>query len=197
MKKFFKCIIRKIVVGSLYLYCKIVHRVKIEGRENIPQDGALIFCGNHKSFLDPPLIQITVKRKSYFLAKEDLYKNCFFRILGWAFEAIPVKRDSKDINAIKTSLKHLKDGDCISIFPEGTRNGIAKGEKVKDGAAFFAQRSGAKVVPIGISGNPKGFGKVKIKYGKPLDFSKYDKNDKDALEKITEEIMNAIFELTK
>lgn len=197
MKNFCKLIVRKIVVWNLYIYCKLVHRVKIEGRENIPKEGALIFCGNHKSFLDPPLIQITVKRKSYFLAKADLYKNCFFRILGWAFDAIPVKRDSKDINAIKTSLKHLKNGDCIAIFPEGTRNGIEKGEKVKDGAAFFAQRSGAKVVPIGISGNSKGFGKVKIKYGKPLDFSKYDKDDKGALEKITQEIMNAILELTE
>ena len=199
MKKALKSILRVIVRTGMFLYCKIVHRAKVEGRENIPKEGALIFCGNHRTFLDPPLIESTGTRRSHFLAKEELYKNPFLRLLSWIFDGIPVKRDAKDINAIKKSLKYLKNGECISLFPEGTRNGLSKGEKVKDGAAFFALRTGAKVVPIGISGDTKKFSKTTIRYGKPIDYSNYDKSkdEKIVLEEITEDIMNHIIELTK
>lgn len=197
MKKFFKEIARKIVRGAIYAYCKIVHRVKIEGQENIPLDEPLIYCGNHRTYLDPPLIVVTAKRHVRFMAKIELKKNPFFAFLGVVFDGIYVNRDSKDITAIKTALKALKNGECVALFPEGTRNGIEKGEKVKDGAAFFAVRSGAKVMPVGISGGTGKFDKVTIRYGKPLDFSNYDKNDKDALDKITDEIMENIIELTK
>lgn len=197
MKKFFKEIARKIVRGAIYAYCKIVHRVKIEGQENIPLDEPLIYCGNHRTYLDPPLIVVTAKRHVRFMAKIELKKNPFFAFLGIVFDGIYVNRDSKDITAIKTALKALKNGECVALFPEGTRNGLEKGEKAKDGAAFFAMRSGAKVMPCGISGGTGKFDKVTIRYGKPLDFSKYDKNDKDALDKITDEIMEKIIELTK
>lgn len=197
MKKFFKEIARKIVRGAIYAYCKIVHRVKIEGQENIPLDEPLIYCGNHRTYLDPPLIVVTAKRHVRFMAKIELKKNPFFAFLGVVFDGIYVNRDSKDITAIKTALKALKNGECVALFPEGTRNGMEKGEKAKDGAAFFAMRSGAKVMPCGISGGTGKFDKVTIRYGKPLDFSKYDKNDKEALDKITDEIMENIIELTK
>lgn len=197
MKKFLKEIARKIVRGAIYAYCKIVHRVKIEGQENIPLDEPLIYCGNHRTYLDPPLIVVTAKRHVRFMAKIELKKNPFFAFLGVVFDGIYVNRDSKDITAIKTALKALKNGECVALFPEGTRNGIEKGQKAKDGAAFFALRSGAKVMPCGISGGTGKFDKVTIRYGKPLDFSNYDKNDKDALDKITDEIMENIIELTK
>ena len=197
MKKFFKEILRKIVRGAIYAYCKIVHRVKIEGQENIPKDEPLIYCGNHRTYLDPPLIVVTAKRHVRFMAKVELRKNPFLAFLGMVFDGIYVNRDSKDITAIKTALKALKNGECIALFPEGTRNGIEKGEKVKDGAAFFTIRSGAKVMPVGISGGTGIFDKVTIRYGKPLDFSNYDKNDKDVLNKITDEIMENIMNLTK
>ena len=108
MKKKLKDIIRVIVRSGILLWCKIAHRVKIEGREDIPKEGALIFCGNHRTFLDPPLIVVTAKRHVHFLAKEELYKNPFLAFLGWSFDAIKVKRDAKDINAVKSSLKYLK-----------------------------------------------------------------------------------------
>lgn len=197
MKKFFKEIARKIVRGAIFAYCKIMHRVKIEGQENIPMDEPLIYCGNHRTYLDPPLIVVTAKRHVRFMAKIELKKNPLFAFLGVVFDGIYVNRDSKDITAIKTVLKALKNGECVALFPEGTRNGLEKGEKVKDGAAFFALRSGAKVMPVGISGGTGKFDKVTIRYGKPIDFSGYDKDDKDVLEKMTEEIMKNIMDLTK
>ncbi|MBR3255047.1 MAG: 1-acyl-sn-glycerol-3-phosphate acyltransferase [Clostridia bacterium] len=198
MKKFFKGISKFIVKGAIYIWCKIYYRAKIVGLENVPKEGPIIFAGNHKSFLDAPLIVVTAKRDMRFLAKEELAHNPFFRFLGWTFEAIMVKRDNSDIGPVKESLKTLKEGKCIALFPEGTRKGLAKGEKVKDGVAFFAVRSGAKVIPCGINGGEKGNKKVTITYGKPLDYSIYKgSKDKEVLDKVTNEIMNSILELAK
>ena len=198
LKRGIKEVIKFIVRGALYIWFKLVYRLEINGLENVPKEGPVIFCGNHRSYIDPPLIVATAKRDMKFLAKEELYKNKFLAFLGWAFEAIPVKRDEKDISAIKTSLKDLKEGKCIALFPEGTRNGLEKGEKVKDGVAFFAVRSGAKVVPCGIKGGTKELKKLTISYGKALDYSKYKgSKDKDVLDNITKKIMDNIIELAK
>ena len=198
MKNIFKSIGRGIVKGAIWIYCKIVYRFEVIGKENIPKEGAVIICGNHRSFLDPPLMEITTGRYTRFLAKEELTKNKFLAFLGIVFDAILVKRDSKEVKALKESLQTLKNGDCLALFPEGTRNGLAKGEQVKDGAAFFAVRSGAPVVPCGIKGGEKGNRKVTITYGKPLYFSEYKgSKDKEVLDKVTEEIMGNILELAK
>lgn len=200
IKLFFKQIIRIIVRFAIKLYFVVIYRVKVIGQENIPKNKKepLIYCGNHRTYKDPPLIVVTAKRHVRFLAKEELRKNKFFAFLGVVFDGIYVKRDSKDLSAIKTTLKALKNGESIALFPEGTRNGIEKGEKVKDGAAFFAVRSGAPVIPCGIKGGEKGNRKVTITYGKPLDFSEYKgSKDKEVLDKVTEEIMSNIIELTK
>lgn len=198
MKNILKAISRGIVKGAIYVYCKVVYSFKVIGKENIPKEGAVIICGNHRSFLDPPLIEVTCGRYTRFLAKEELTKNKFLALLGFVFDAILVKRDSKEVKALKESLQTLKNGDCLALFPEGTRNGLEKGKKVKDGAAFFALRSGASVIPCGIKGGEKGNRKVIITYGKPLDFSEYKgSKDKEVLDRVTDEIMNNIIELSK
>lgn len=147
MKEFFKVILRGIVKTGIYIYCKIVYRFKVIGKENIPKEGPIIICGNHRSFLDPPLMVVTCGRYARFLAKEELTKNKFLALLKFVFDVILVKKDSKEVKALKESLQTLKNGDCLALFPEGTRNGLQKGEKVKDGAAFFALRTGTDVIP--------------------------------------------------
>mgnify|MGYP001624286874 FL=1 len=196
IKLFFKKIIRIIVRSVIRVYFIVVYRVRVLGRENLPKDKKepLIFCGNHRTYNDPPLIVVTAKRHVRFLAKEELKKNKLFAFLGVIFDGIYVKRDSKDLTAIKTTLKALKNGESIALFPEGTRHGIEKGQKAKDGAAFFAERTGARIIPVGISGGEKPFKQMTIRYGKPLDFSN---RNKDELDEITEEIMNEIIKLTK
>lgn len=203
MKEFVKKILRGIVKFALYLYYKIVYRFQVIGKQNIPKKGAIIICANHKSFLDPPLVEITSGRYTRFLAKEELTKNKFLAFLGFIFDAILVKKDSKEVKALKDSIQTLKNGDCLALFPEGTRNGLAKGEKVKDGAAFFALRTNTLVVPAGISGGEKPFHKMRIAYGKPIDLTAYHEKyknkdtEKEALEEVTKIIMDNILELTK
>ena len=154
-KEAFKCVCRGIVTTSIFIYCKIVYRAKIIGKKNIPKEGALVFCGNHRTYLDPPLIVVTASRKMRFIAKEELRQNLLFRFLVFAYDGIYVKRDSKDIGPMKEALKTLKDGGCIGIFPEGTRNGMEKNEggKLKNGASYMSLKTNAKIIPIGIKGN--------------------------------------------
>lgn len=201
MKEFFKKIGRVIISFLIRTYCRIVYRVKIIGKENIPQEGNLLFCGNHRTYLDPPLIIVTAGRYMRFMAKEELKKNPLFAFLGVVYDGIYVKRDEKDIGPLKTALKTLKDGKCVGLFPEGTRNGLEKNDgKVKNGAAYLALKTNSKVVPIGIVGPAKPFTKNAIVYGKPLDFSEYattKKLDKDVEEKVSEMIMEEIIKLSK
>lgn len=199
MKKIFKKICRIVVAFCIFIYCKIVYRVKIIGKENVPKEGALLFCGNHRTYLDPPLITVTAGREMSFMAKEELKEQALMRFLCFTFDGIWVKRDSKDIGSLKTAMKLLKTGGCIGIFPEGTRNGMEKNAgKLKNGAAYMALKTGAKIVPIGIQGPAKPFSKNAIIYGEPLDFSKYasDKLDKDIEDKVSEELKEQIIALT-
>ena len=200
IKKVFKAVCRAIVSSSIYVYCKIVYKAKIIGKENIPKEGSLIFCGNHRTYLDPPLIVVTSSRKMRFIAKEELKSNLLFSFLIFAYDGIYVKRDSKDIGPLKEAMKTLKSGGCIGIFPEGTRNGMEKNEgKLKNGAAYMSLKTGAKIIPIGITGGTKAFDQVTIKYGKPLDFSDLlkDKKAKDLEDYVSEEIKKEILKLSK
>lgn len=196
----FKKIGRVIIRFCILTYCRIVYRLKVVGLENVPKEGSVIFCGNHRTYLDPPAIVVTAGRHMRFMAKEELRKNPLFAFLGFMFDGIYVKRDAKDITAMKEAMKTLKSGGCVGLFPEGTRNGLEKNDgKMKSGACYMALKTNSKIVPIGIQGEAKPFKRTTLVYGEPIDFSeKYDlKEDKEAAEKATEELKDVIVALTK
>lgn len=195
----YKIILRFIITNSIRIYCKIVYKYKVYGKENIPKEGAYIFCGNHRSYLDAPLMIITSPRKIRFMAKKELEKNFLFGLLCYAYNAIYVKRDSKDIGPLKEAMKELKNGGCIGIFPEGTRNGLEKNEgKIKNGASYMSLKTGAKLIPIGIKGEPKPWNQVTITYGKPLDFSELlsQKSPKELEDVVSEKLKEEIVKLS-
>ena len=99
---------------------------------------------------------------------------------------------------MKKAFRALKAGNIVGIFPEGTRNGMKKGVRFHSGAALISLKTGTKVIPVGIQGSFKAFRKVKLNYGKPMDFSKYadKKSDREILDKITKEIMDEVVRLT-
>ena len=183
----------KIIKGLIHLFCLITHRVKKVNEDNIPKEGSYIICANHTSNWDPVILISCTKRKICFLAKEELFSNVFFRWLAKLFEIFPVKRDKKDIESMKNSIKVLKSGKLLGLFPEGTRNGLEKNGKAKNGAAYMALKTGVKVIPVGIKGEYKLFSKITLNYGKPIDFSEYGKaNDKEVLDKVSSIIMDEI-----
>ena len=189
-KKFVRAVV-KVVLRTAY---RIAYRVKITGE--MPKEGAYIICSNHINYLDAAAIVLFNKRKVNFVAKEDLFTHGILFWLGHLFDAIPIKRDMQDIEAMKRCLKVLKNGELLGIFPEGTRKGMEKNMKAKNGAAYMAIKSGVKIIPTGIHGTFKPFSKVYINYGEPIDLSNY-KNQKDKLDEATDIVMTKIKELTE
>ena len=191
--------LRIIIKGFLHGLLRIVYRVKITGQENVPKEGACIIAANHIHALDPAVILLTNKRQVKYMAKEELFKNPILRWLAKIFDIFPAKRNGKDIEAIKTSLRILKKGEVLGIFPEGTRNGLAKGKKVKTGTVLISMKAGAPIIPVGIRSTYKPFRKIYVNYGKPIDYSKYkdEEQTKELAEKLTAEMMDEIINLTK
>ena len=190
--------LRKIIVFLVYIFNVIVFRVKCVGQENIQNKGAYIICANHTSNWDAPILVSNLKRKVYVMAKAELFKNKFIKWFGDKCCVFPVKRGMRDIESIKYSLKLLKDGEILVIFPEGTRKGLEKNGKAQNGVAYMAIRTGVPVIPVGIQGEMKPFRKVKLNIGEPLDFSQYNSNkpEKEILAKVSKEIMDNIIMLT-
>ena len=189
-----KKFLRAVIKGILRTIYRIVFRVKIKGE--VPNEGAYVICSNHINYLDAAAIVLFNKRKVNFVAKEDLFKNEFLMWLGHLFDVIPIKRNMQDIDAMKRCLKVLKNNELLGIFPEGTRKGIEKNMKAKNGAAFMAMKANVKIIPVGIHGSFKPFSKVYINYGTPIDLSEYT-NQKEKLDEATDKVMNAIVMLTK
>lgn len=188
-------LVRKFMM--LFFY-RPIYRIKIINKEYVPKEGAYIICANHVNMLDALAVVCSNKRKVRFVCKDSMFKNKWF---AWALKSadtIPLNREKNDIESMKRIIKGLKNGDLLGIFPEGTRKGMEKNMKAKNGAAFFALKSGVKVIPLGIQGSFKPFTQVKLVYGKPLDFSEYHgkEKDKEALDKVTDIIMDNIVMLT-
>ena len=143
----------------------------------------------------------TLKRNDvYVLAKEELFVNGFVKWLAKKAKVIPVKRGKQDVGLLKNSVKILKDNNMILIFPEGTRDGIAKKGKIQNGAVLMSLMSGAPIIPIGIQAKKKYkvFSKVKVNIGKAMDFSEYKdkKGEKETLDNLSKDLMNEIIRLT-
>ena len=188
---------RKIVKFILKMLVIIVYRPKIVGTENIEEGKPALICPNHVHALDSVVIVLMNKRTIRVLAKESLFKNPFLRWLASIFGVYPVKQGNKSMESMKISLKLLKNSELLLIFPEGTRNGMAKGVKPKDGAIKLAARANVPIIPVGVQGNFKPFRKVKVNIGKPISYnlSKEELNNKEKLAQLTDELMKEIVKL--
>ncbi len=175
----------------------ILYRPKIVGKENLPKDTGALICPNHVHNLDSAVIVAMFKRKVNVLAKEELFKNGFIRWIADIFGVYPVKRGRADLQAIKISLKLLKNDELLLMFPEGTRHGLDKGKKPKNGAVLIAATAGKPIIPIGIQGSFKPFRKVIVNIGKPIDYSQYSEEvkEKEQASKLTQELMQEIVKL--
>ena len=195
-----------ITVGILFVLLKLFFRLKIEGAENIPKKGSFILASNHASYLDPPILaagcyDYNMGRKLNFLAKDELFRG---KLFGWyitKLNAYPIKRNVGDIGAIKETIKRIKNGKPIVIFPEGERSPDGSIKEGFPGIALLALKTKIPIIPAYIKGaeevlsvKNKSFKphKIYVKYGKPLIF--YDKGPV-AYTEITNAIMLAIKEL--
>lgn len=190
---------RNFLVHFVHFLYRIIFRIENIGEKGIPEDEkSYIVCANHLNYLDAIAVITSSNRFVRFMCKSSMFKNALFTWVLHIGDVIPVNREKNDIEAMKRSIKALKNGEVLGIFPEGTRKGMEKNLDAKNGAAFMALRTKAKVIPVGIQGTFRPFTKVYLNYGKPLDFSEYygKEKDKEVLNKVTKEIMDNIIMLT-
>ena len=187
MKK--RYILYKIAKPIIKSYIKIIYRPQIEGKENIIKNGRCILAGNHTSNLDALLIMSSTKRTIRFLAKKELYKGIFGKLIQSA-GTIPVDRSKKDPKAKEEAIKALENEELICIFPEGTINRTHEViMPFKYGAVSFAVKTNTKIVPFIIIGKYKPFKKsIKIKFLKPVEIKEKE------LEEENKKLMNIVKE---
>jgi 1-acyl-sn-glycerol-3-phosphate acyltransferase len=178
-------------------------RLRAFGVENLPEDTGFVLAANHTSNMDPwPLgMPIWPKRYLRFMAKSELFNPVLAPFLraGGAFK---VRRGEGDVEAMRTAIDLVRDGEIVVMFPEGTRR--AKGLRKKrtarahTGAARIALSAEAPLVPAAIAGTDRltRLGPFRVSFGKPLDLSDLEGLDpKHAATEATDRLMTRIEEL--
>ncbi|MFB4353811.1 lysophospholipid acyltransferase family protein [Microbacterium sp. LS_15] len=193
---------------------RVVYRPRIEGRENVPRTGAVIFASNHLSFIDSIAIPVAAPRPVHFLAKSSYFEGTGLK--GWLsktfFEsigAIPVRRGAGQaaLDALDLQRQLLDDGLAVALYPEGTRSTDGRLYKGRTGVAFLALQTGAPVVPVGLIGTDKVMPvgaklptlkeRITVRFGAPLDLSPHGPASSGRARRLaTDEIMAAIHALS-
>lgn len=133
-------------------FFRVYFRLEHAGSEHLPRSGPLLIAANHRSFLDPFVIGAMVRRPVYYVAKRELFRG---RLQAWllnALGAFPVDRGAGDEQALATARAILARGDCVVIFPEGTRVRRGPLGAPRRGVGRLALETGAPVVPVAVIG---------------------------------------------
>lgn len=185
-------------------FIAVLSRLKVYGRENVPEEGKVLLVSNHKSYLDPPLVAYAVKRRPvFFMGKSELFKMPILSTLikHWG-NGFPVNRGRLDLKALKTALEILSNGELLCIFPEGKRAPAQRFLRPKWGVGMVALKAKVPIIPCFIRGSEKfigkehfisGLPKVTIRFGKPFGIDLEDK--KENYQKAADILMERIKEL--
>jgi glycerol-3-phosphate dehydrogenase (NAD(P)+) len=166
-----------LVRAILLPFFLVYFRLERIGAEHLPRSGPLILAANHRSFLDPFVIGALTRRPVYYMAKRELFGRRWQAWLLSALGAFPIDRGAGDEDAMATARAILRRGDCVVIFPEGTRVRPGPLGRPRRGVGRLALETGARVVPVAVIGTedvrrgllvrPR---KVRIRCGAPLMF---------------------------
>jgi glycerol-3-phosphate dehydrogenase (NAD(P)+) len=183
--------LRAIFVPSFLIY----FRMQRIGREHLPRSGPLLLASNHRSFLDPFVIGTLVRRPVYYFAKRELFEKRWQAWILNALGAFPVDRGAGDSDALETARAILARGDCVVVFPEGTRVRPGPLGQPKRGIGRLALESGAPVVPVSVIGTEnarRGWRirprKVRLRVGAPLLFPTVEQSSPALAAAVTERI---------
>ena len=201
----------KAVLGPIL---RLMFRPRVEGAENIPGTGPVILAGNHLTFIDSMILPLVCARPVYFIGKDEYVtgKGVKGKMMAWFFTGcgmIPVDRDGANggVAALMTGRRVLEEGKIFGIYPEGTRSPDGRLYRGRTGIARLTLMTGAPVVPFAVIGTDKlqpggaGLprpGRVTIRFGKPMEFSRYDGMDRDryVLRAVTDSVMTEVMELS-
>jgi 1-acyl-sn-glycerol-3-phosphate acyltransferase len=193
---------RKTLLKIIKCLLKIFTVYEFIGIENIPPHGGVIIALNHMSYIDTPLLLTNPIRNDLIGLVTTKYKtNKFVSWFADSAEGIWINRDAADFTAIRSASKALKKGLAVGIAPEGTRSKNGQLQKGRPGIIMLAVKTGAPIVPVGITGTESAFSdlkhfrrpKLSARFGKPFVISPFDQgNRSEDLKKWTHELMQRI-----
>ncbi len=175
--------------------------LKVEGKHHVPETGPVLLAANHLSLADPPLLGALSGRVVHFMAKHELFRIPIVSQVIRGYTAYPVRRGSGDRAALTSTLRLLRDGEVVGIFPEGHRSKESALQAAHPGTALVAMRTGAVVVPAAVWGSEKIFRlcgrglrpRVTVRFGAPIKLSASASSAASpAVAEGTEQIMRAI-----
>lgn len=143
-----------------YRFCRICcqtfymlfFRGRVFGTVNVPRAGGVLLACNHQSFLDPPLATLALPRECHYMARDTLFHNPLFRRLIESLNGFAVKRGTADVGAIKETLRRLKRGALVTLYPEGTRTLDGSVGPMQPGFVLLARKARVPIVPTLILG---------------------------------------------
>ena len=139
----------QLIVGHLLLrpLTTFFYRVRVR-RSHAPVTAPCIFAGNHRSFLDPPLVGMCQQRPISYFARASLWKSPFVAFFLNIMYGIPIDRDNPGLSSMKGAIAKLRAGISVLVFPEGTRTKDGRLQEFRDGPALFSRRAGVPIVPV-------------------------------------------------
>lgn len=187
--------LRAILVPAFLVY----FRMQRIGREHLPKHGPLLLASNHRSFLDPFVIGMLVRRPVYYMAKRELFEKRWQAWILNALGAFPVDRGHGDSAAMDTARAILERGDCVVLFPEGTRVRRGPLAKPRRGVGRLALETGVPVAPVAVIGTEevrRGWRirprKVRIRVGRPLNFPTAGSSSPALAEAVTDRVWSCV-----
>ena len=182
----------RIFYDILYVVFHCVYRLRALHPERVPE-GPMLVCANHTSLADPLLICIALGKKHFvrYMAKIELMRIPIVGALVRAAGAFGVDRGNRDISAVRTVMRILRDGGNVGIFPEGRRVSEEDKEAAKTGAVMLASKTGASILPVYVPRKRRLFGRLNIVFGEPYTVER-TRGGSETYEPLTRELMERI-----
>jgi 1-acyl-sn-glycerol-3-phosphate acyltransferase len=178
----------------------LLGRLELSGVENVPRSGPVILAANHLSMADPVIVAAVLPRATVFMAKDDLREIPGMPRVIEHFGSFTVRRGAVDRDAIRRAIEVLEQGRSLGVFPEGTRSRSGAIGEPHAGVGMLALRTGAPVVPIGISGTDEvrptkllwRRPRIVVRVGKPISSERTSGALRGAAHEYAEHVMEAI-----
>lgn len=181
------------------LVCKILFRVKYENSEILEAYDKCMICANHSRIFDPIFLYPGIPNM-YSVAKSDLFEKRIIASFLRFHNAIPIKRNARDIKGTKNIIDTLNTHEKIRllIFPEGgifKENYIENKRKTKNGAMYISATANVPIIPVHITVRPKFFSKVVVSFGEPVFPNLEVLKDRNFLREESSRLINQIYKV--